>query len=200
MATEALTDRTSAPRRRFTLLDGMILLAATAVGYAGVHGLELFMDDGDFVSRTTEAWIRRQYVNLALLLELVVLPFLMTWTVAVVPLRLLKPRPKFRHMARQPGLMACLVVTMSIGLLAVVVAIGCVSRSWRNIGFDTIVMIMGFELLPAALGLAVLAAWTTLLLGRRWRAEPSWIDRMGRMLGVAWIVLGLASPFLLLFL
>jgi hypothetical protein len=200
MASETATDRTSCPRRRFTLVDFMILVAATAVGHAGVRGLERFLDDGDFVSRITEAWLRRHFGNLALLLEDVVLPFLMAWTVAVVPLRLLKPRPKFRHLARQPGPMAGLVVTMSIGFLGLVVAIGCVYRSWRGFGLDTVMLILGFDLLPTALGLAILAAWTTLLLGRRWRAEPSWLDRMGRMLGVAWIVLGLVSPFLVLFL
>jgi hypothetical protein len=36
-------------------------------------------------------------------------------------------------------------------------------------------------------GLAVAAAWMALLLTGRWRAEPSWIDRAGRILGVLWI-------------
>jgi hypothetical protein len=42
-----------------------------------------------------------------------------------------------------------------------------------------------------AIGLAGLRGWVgegaTLLLGRRWRAEPSRIDRAGRCLGVYWI-------------
>jgi hypothetical protein len=45
---------------------------------------------------------------------------------------------------------------------------------------------------PIIIGLAVLTSWTTLLVGCRWRAERSWIDRIGRMLGVYWIATGLA--------
>jgi hypothetical protein len=40
---------------------------------------------------------------------------------------------------------------------------------------------------PLYLGLAVLASWLTLRAGGWWRAEPSWIDRLGRALGVLWI-------------
>jgi hypothetical protein len=36
---------------------------------------------------------------------------------------------------------------------------------------------------------AVMAAWATLILGRRWRAESSWIDRAGRCCGFYWIAL-----------
>jgi hypothetical protein len=35
---------------------------------------------------------------------------------------------------------------------------------------------------------AVVVAWVILLLSGRWRSEPSWIDRLGRALGVFWIV------------
>jgi hypothetical protein len=36
-------------------------------------------------------------------------------------------------------------------------------------------------------GAAVLGSWAALALGRRWRAEPSWVDRLGRCLGLIWI-------------
>jgi hypothetical protein len=36
---------------------------------------------------------------------------------------------------------------------------------------------------------AVGAAWTALIVGRRWRAEPTWIDRAGRCCGFYWIAL-----------
>ena len=52
---------------------------------------------------------------------------------------------------------------------------------------------------PPLFGLAVLASWVTLVAGRRWRPEPSWVDRLGRALGLLWVLLGLASPLLLLF-
>ncbi len=200
MASGTATDRASAPRRRFTLLDGMILVAATAVGYALVHVLERLIGEGDFLSLIREAWTGREFAKMALLLYLVALPVLAAWTVALIPLRLLKPRPRSRRMARQPGLMAGIAASMAIGFMGLVVGIMSVSMSWLIGGLDQVVMLQGVLMLPASLGLAVLVAWTTLLLGRRWRAEPSWIDRLGRIIGVAWVLLGLASPFALLFL
>jgi hypothetical protein len=39
------------------------------------------------------------------------------------------------------------------------------------------------------IGFAVAGVWLALLLVGRWKAEPSWIDRLGRALGCLWIVL-----------
>ena len=47
--------------------------------------------------------------------------------------------------------------------------------------------------LSIVIGLAVLASWVTQMSGRRWRPEPSWIDRAGRVMGAAWIVAGSIS-------
>jgi hypothetical protein len=47
-------------------------------------------------------------------------------------------------------------------------------------------------------GFAVAICWATLALGGRWRAEPSWIDRLGRIVGVAWMVMGVAAAYGLL--
>jgi hypothetical protein len=35
---------------------------------------------------------------------------------------------------------------------------------------------------------AILGAWSALAICGRWSPEPSWIDRLGRILGVFWIV------------
>jgi hypothetical protein len=42
-------------------------------------------------------------------------------------------------------------------------------------------------LLPPLTGFAVIGSWATLFLGGHWRAEPTWIDRVGRLLGAYWI-------------
>jgi hypothetical protein len=39
----------------------------------------------------------------------------------------------------------------------------------------------------APCGWTVAAIWLLLALSGRWRPEPSWIDRLGRLLGVVWI-------------
>ena len=33
-------------------------------------------------------------------------------------------------------------------------------------------------------------SWLTLSLNRRWRPEPTWLDRLGRALGLYWIACG----------
>ena len=47
-----------------------------------------------------------------------------------------------------------------------------------------------------AIGLAVVTAWLTLLLTRGWHPEPTWIDRLGRILGACWVVLFVACVML----
>jgi hypothetical protein len=37
-------------------------------------------------------------------------------------------------------------------------------------------------------GTAVASSWITLLIGGRWRADPRWIDRLGRFLGASWMM------------
>jgi hypothetical protein len=42
-------------------------------------------------------------------------------------------------------------------------------------------------------GGAVALAWLVAGAGGRWRPEPSWVDRAGRLLGVAWLILTLGT-------
>ncbi len=44
----------------------------------------------------------------------------------------------------------------------------------------------------APCGFSVAAIWVLLALSGRWRPERSWIDRLGRLLGVAWIACAIA--------
>jgi hypothetical protein len=41
----------------------------------------------------------------------------------------------------------------------------------------------------AMIGVAVASSWLLLLVSGRWRPEPSWIDRSGRVLGWIWIAI-----------
>ena len=38
-------------------------------------------------------------------------------------------------------------------------------------------------------GYAVAAVWLVLVVSGRWRPEKSWIDRLGRALGVIWVMI-----------
>lgn len=44
----------------------------------------------------------------------------------------------------------------------------------------------------APCGFTVAVVWLLLALSGRWRPEKSWIDRLGRLLGVVWIAYTIA--------
>jgi hypothetical protein len=198
MATEVeAKGRATAPRRRFTLLDGMILVAATAVGYAVFQSLSHLLGVGDILEILREAASSGAIGELIALLTLIALPVMVSWSLVLIPLRLIGPRPRWRRLARQPGLVASLAVATALGFLAMITGVAFLGVG-RGIldGFPEMV----FLLPPPFFGLAVLASWVTLVVGRRWRPEPSWVDRLGRALGLLWIMLALTSPLLMMFL
>jgi hypothetical protein len=41
----------------------------------------------------------------------------------------------------------------------------------------------------------VIGAWAVLALCGRWKPEPCWLDRLGRMLGASWIGFAAAYEF-----
>jgi hypothetical protein len=133
-------------------------------------------------------------------------PLVMAWTLAILVLRLRRPRPLWARLVRQPGLVA--------GLMAALVLI------WRLLGFATLcARVLGdpglaawlprhfdgrgcfiggnpgwllfdtdnFLNTMALIGTAVASAWILMFVSGRWRPERSWIDRAGRILGSFWI-------------
>jgi hypothetical protein len=124
-------------------------------------------------------------------------PLVAVWTLALIPIRLVGPRPRLRRLARQPGMTAicaagaAFAVVGPFGLIEVFADQGapsliCVSLYWTPL------------FVPMFVGWAVLVSWMTLLIGRRWRAERSWVDRAGRATGVFWILACLAVTALFL--
>jgi hypothetical protein len=122
-------------RRRFRLLDAMILVAATAVACS--IALWIVRESGVSISRSEapaenvaqSEGTQQDVGNVVLLLDLfllvgaLALPFFAMWTLAIVPLRLLSPRPRFRRLARQPGTMAA--IAASLGIAIAIVQIAC---------------------------------------------------------------------------
>jgi hypothetical protein len=162
-------------RRRITILDAMIFFAATALGLTlcretlGSHWRHF----------ETGSWTD---INLVSFL-------VAAWTLGVVALRVIPPRPSFRDLTRQPGTMACLVALLVIALKAVYWQFIVARAGWHNPGneyyvrYDTVAMESG------SVGAAVLISWLALALTCTRRAEPSWVDRGGRVLGAYWVVL-----------
>jgi hypothetical protein len=103
--------------------------------------------------------------------SVIMLPgFLVPLTLAVLVLRLRKPRPSWSHLLRQPGFWGCAAPVVAA---LVMPALGVYLGVWP------VVIVPG----------SVMAAWAALALGRQWRYERSWVDRAGRVIGVSWIIL-----------
>jgi hypothetical protein len=167
--------------RHFTILDGMALVAATALALAPAMWsqgpLKMRLDQVEW-DRLHEASYRDSLRNqptlvrgvLDRLAEMAII-FLTVFTPVIFVLRLLPPRPTPPDLARQPGLWA------TGGAIWGIIAI-----AW--LGFQSPVVVPG----------AVAAAWLVLIVTKRWVAEPSWIDRAGRAIGICWLA---TLPFFL---
>ncbi|WP_165249344.1 hypothetical protein [Paludisphaera soli] len=176
--------------RPFRLVDAMILTAATAVGLAGVRGL---MEGLGPMTYPTGLSTGRLYLAMAETFLLVGSPLLAAWSAAVVPIRLIPPRPPRRRLGVQPGMVAACGTILALAAV-VGAAVAC---NLAPTGAFTKELATWVLAAPGAVGVAILASWMTLILGRRWRAEPTWIDRLGRVLATAWFATWLAALHIL---
>ena len=94
-------------------------------------------------------------------------------SLATLAMRLRRPRPSWPALFRQPGFVASLAAPLGF-------VVFLEANHW------------GASLKPeAAIAMTIAAAWALLLVRRRWEPERSWLDRLGRVAGIAWIVVGL---------
>jgi hypothetical protein len=164
--------------RRFTLLDGMVLIAALAVGLGSVR----------FVARRGPliippwGWVAHGPILAA--------PCGVSLSVALLGLRFVKPRPPYRRNFRQPGTIACLVgalcpLTAAWPVLPLLGAIGLLRQAaeWEVLGIIAVLQC----------GAAVVVSWTVQALvgGRRTRRD--WIERAGMAVGAYWVAANLAT-------
>jgi uncharacterized membrane protein YbaN (DUF454 family) len=164
-------------KRPFTLLDGMVLIAATAVGLG-------IMKAGDLPQRGLFA----HHPHLV-----VVVPgsmfFGITYgmyfavTLAAAILRLREPRPPWREVCRQPGFVASLASVFAVTMFFLVASFvfGRRIEEWHA-WFSYFGVFSPVVIAPAVAG-----TWIILALTGRWCAEASWIDRLGWLSGLVWI-------------
>jgi hypothetical protein len=141
------------------------------------------------------------------------IPFAMAFTPAVLAARLLGPRPRFRQIASQPGLVACAaaVLVMVLRCAGEVLAYlpGELTKFSSPVRLPSPpfirysgppplplgriaqnIVLESFPFFTAPLvGIAVLVAWLVLAANGRFRPVPDWVDRTGRALGVYWMAL-----------
>jgi hypothetical protein len=162
---------------RSTILDIMALAAAFALGY------------------TSALALAAQHVVWPIFNSLSVVALPITWT--LVALRFIGSRPPRGRWFDSPGLSACLAVSVASLLNSWCAWDVVFTRSPVQQDVYSLVALRIVEPLP--LSAAVLATWSLLIFNRRWRPEPSWIDRVGRCLGTYWLAAGLVVPMLRLF-
>lgn len=171
-----------AARRRFTLADAMVLVAATALGMVPARQ---FLAEVHF----NVSWelAPANVLRAAALAVAAATPCAATWTLALLPLRLRSPRPDRRRLVRQAGFVAAgtagLIIALGGSMLAAIWSLTPQSDP------DTLPVTV--LLLPLMVGPGVAASRLTLWMVGRRRPAADWIDRWGRVLGWFWI---LAAP------
>jgi hypothetical protein len=110
-------------------------------------------------------------------------PIAAMWTVATLALQLQRPRYRLRRLLLRPGIAACYAATSALALGAGLAI--CATRG--NSGDFGCRMIVGYGL-PIMAGSAVTAVWTLLMLVGRYRHALDWIDRLGQIMGLYWVL------------
>jgi hypothetical protein len=193
----AITGTSSMAARKFGVADAMILVAG--LGLALGVGLRLLIELGHAVyyfwqtiaaygspfyanrPKFWRAWVAISWSSVMFYGLRVFEIFLVSMTPAFLLVRLRRPRPPIVALLRQPGTVAGLA--MSFGQLYV--------TGWLHLLFFG--RLLDSTVTAISVGATVAVAWTLLALSRKWKGEPGWVDRMGRLLGAAAIVVGAIS-------
>lgn len=178
--------------RPFTIADGMILIAATALATAWIARAWRLLGDQQS-SLADDVW------GYALIAIIAALPFLVVWTMAMVVLSARKPRPVWWRASREPGASASLaaalslVVSMPIITAIVLISVMRTRTSDEVRGLLPVVFLQFLSMAAPLVGFVVLMTWSLMGVQNGWRCKATWIDRLGRVLGFLWIVAGTIS-------
>ncbi len=170
-----------ATRRRFTIAEMLLLVVVTAIGLAGARFGAALLDLEEVISGDApgRAYFEQLYVFGA--------PLIVAWSLAVLILSLRKPRPALRHIAGRPGFVACAAILLAFVERSIYFAVLVVhdnSRAAVAVWYpNTVITLSGHA------GLMIIGAWLALRLGRRWRPGPTWVDRLGCVLGLCWVLM-----------
>jgi hypothetical protein len=181
------------PSRRFNLGDAMVMIAAITPSLVLIRlgvGFGLFE-----VGKMTEtggrpSTLARQLVEFLNVGGGCILAGLVP---AVLILGLYRAQPSWRDAARGPGLVACFVA-VAASILPILWFAGAVLIESRlpypiySVPFNNL-----FGRWMIAAGPMILGAWIALAIQGRWRANPTWTDRAGCVLGSCFLLIYLYS-------
>lgn len=178
----------------------MVLIASLAIAFAWMRAYELvqerdrvafpFLERSHLKSTAERTWTTTKSFFPCLV---VVMP-------ALFLLSLRPPHPGRRVLSRQPGVMACGAGSLVLcweGMRAGYSMVQELMRNgWRTAPHRQYYRFIWWERLlpsisPIEIAVVILATWFVIAFGQRWRPEPHWIDRGGRVLGITWLVCAL---------
>ncbi len=193
----------------FRLRDGLILIVGLGVGLAMViefrRGESMFMTPAMAVGflpspkDSFEAFVFEIKTFSAITIyyhSIYIMPAVGPIGIAVLVCRLLPPRPRFRRFMREPGFVALLAATLVLLAWLPPFAFNLVKKFRQGVNPSAAGLALEFITQNIANGIAcaVMASWVALYFSGRWRANRDWTDRLGRLLGVFWIVPAIAWP------
>jgi hypothetical protein len=164
------------PVRRFSLLDVMVMIAATAIGLAFDRVVWL----GTPLWNGTNPMTSRDLTLRAIALSV---PVAAIWTIATVLLHLRHLRYPLRRMLRRPGMAASCAATVALVLGG---GLAACTMEGASVGLEG-ALVFGCGL-PVMAGSAVAAVWTLSMMVGRYRPVADWLDRLGRLMGLYWVL------------
>jgi hypothetical protein len=184
-------------RDRVALIDLMVIVAAAAIAMGVFRAITPIIDWKspwpNILASPPGGWTPRLVWIRALEIQVPFLPILCAWTIALPVLRLRHPGREWRRLARQPGTAASLSAIIGWAW-ASVVAGWLFAFKWATSGTfpDTSPWLPRyFANMLSPMGMGVAIAWSFLAVVGLWRPVPDTIDRLGRVVGVYWILVGL---------
>lgn len=171
-------------RRRFTLLDAMILVAFTAFAIPAYRILPSGIEEIDLDSTTG----LKRVTLLMFIVWACVTPVAAAWTIAVAMLRQIGPRPGLQALSRQPGAFASSAVTPFL-ITVVPIHVLIYLSIGTNVDLDDLLFYTMIGT-PKLAGGIVAGVWLTLWASGRFNRTPDWVDGLGRALCVYWLIAG----------
>lgn len=197
--------------RRISTFDLMILVAAAAIGvWLNRHSPPYLWPGGPRYGPGSAVFLIWGWT-------LEIFPFLIPLAPTLVVLHLRRPRPSLRRLSLRPGFAACLAATLGLApgflmqalreVIAAMIRPGAIVKlpsppfttspaeapgGPEPMGATTnclsrIILVPIEHSHAPAVAAAVVVAWAMLAVGGRWQPRPTWLDRAGRLTGLAWI-------------
>jgi len=116
--------------------------------------------------------------------------FLIVWTVGFLVLRLRNPHLSLHRLVRSPGVTAC--TTVLIVLIVKIVETLTQWGTWHELPWPNSPLSAMNEMIKGfgdVAGPSVVATWLILIVNRRFRFQGGWLEVLGLLLGIAWILL-----------